>query len=86
MDGYKLRLRVEIVPTAETDGCGPQQCGLDGVDEEAVEMISATKATSIDEMEETLLENGYEVMRRALSKHLTEVSKRGLSNGPAPAN
>ncbi len=36
------------------------------------------RPASIDDMEETLLENAYEVMRRALSKHLSEVSKKGL--------
>ena len=53
---------------------------MDGVDEEAVQRISAETATSIDEMEETLLVNAYEVMRRALTRHLTEVSKGGLSS------
>jgi len=81
MDGFKVRIRIEIVPEGETDGTEDGGSGLDGIDEEAVATVSAAQAISIDDMEETLLENGYEVMRRALSKHLGEVSKRGLLNG-----
>ena len=80
MDGFKVRIRIEIVPESEADGSEDGGSGLDGIDEQAVATVSAAQATSIDDMEETLLENGYEVMRRALSKHLGEVSKRGLSN------
>lgn len=79
MDRYKVRIRVEIVPAGEPDG--PGGGSLDGIDEEAVKTISAEQASSIDDMEETLLENAYDVMRRALGKHLSEVSKKGLSPG-----
>ena len=81
MDRYKVRIRVEIVPAGAPDDSDGGGGSLDGIDEEAVETISAEQAASIDDMEETLLENAYEVMRRALGKHLSEVSKRGLPTG-----
>ncbi len=81
MDRYKVRIRVEIVPAGAPEGSDGGGGSLDGIDEEAVETISAEQAASIDDMEETLLENAYEVMRRALGKHLSEVSKKGLSPG-----
>jgi len=81
MDGFRVRIRVEIVPTGEAAGAG----GLSRVEEEAVAQITATQAVSIDDMEETLLENAYEVMRRALGEHFTKVSKRGLSTRPGQA-
>ena len=80
MDGFRVRIRVEIVPEGDADG----EVGdivLDGVDEEVVERITAAQALSIDDMEETLLGNAYDVLRQALSKHFAERSKRGLSNG-----
>ncbi len=82
MDRYKVRIRVEIVPAGEPGGSDGGGGSLDGIDEEAVETISGEQAASIDDMEETLLENAYEVMRRALGRHLSEVSKRGRSTGP----
>jgi len=81
MDGFRVRIRVEIVPTGEAAGAG----GISSVDEEAVAMITTPHAVSIDDMEETLLENAYEVMRRALGEHFTKVSKRGLSTRPGQA-
>ena len=86
MDQFRVRIRVEIVPAGESDGSDGAGSGLDGIDEEAVESISAAQAASIDDMEDTLLENAYEVMRRALSKHLGDMSKRGLSTGPGQAS
>jgi len=79
MDEFRVRIRVEIVPAGETDSSESESSGLDRIDEEAVETVTAAKAVSIDDMEETLLDNAYEVMRRALGRHFTEVSKRGLS-------
>ena len=81
MDRYKVKIRVEIVPVGEPDGSDEGDISLDGVDEEAVQTVSAEQAVSIDDMEEVLLENSYEVMRRAIGKHLSTVSKRGLSTG-----
>jgi len=81
MGRYKVRFHVEIVPIGESGGPDPEGGILDGVDEEAVRTVSAEQAVSIDDMEETLLENAYEVMRRAVGKHLSAVSKKGLSTG-----
>ena len=83
MDRYKVRIRVEIVPAGEPDGPGGGG-SLDGIDEVAAETVSAEQASSIDDMEEVLLENAYDVMRRAMAKHLSEASKRGLSPGSGP--
>ena len=82
MDGFKVRVRVEIVPAAEADGAPREAGGISYVDEEAVRNVSAAQAVSIDDMEEVLLENAYAVMRRALEEHFAKVSKRGLSSGP----
>jgi predicted glycosyltransferase involved in capsule biosynthesis len=85
MDGFKVRIRVEIVPASEADGAPREAGGISYVDEEAVKRVSAAQAVSIDDMEEVLLENAYEVMRRALGEHFAKVSKRGLSSGPDQA-
>jgi len=86
MDGYKVRVRVEIVPAGEADGTTREAGDISHVDEEAVRKVSAAQAVSIDDMEEVLLENAYEVMRRALGEHFAKVSKRGLSSGPGQAS
>lgn len=77
----RIRIRIEIVPAEEADGAAAR---LDGVDEEAVCEVSEATAASLDEMEERLLENAYEVMRRALGSHFAAVSKGGLSGGRRP--
>jgi len=74
----KISMRIGIGPAEEAAGAAAR---LDGVDEEAVWVVTDTTAASLDEMEEKLLENGYAVMRRALASHFAEVSKRGLSSG-----
>lgn len=86
MDGVKIRIRVEIEPASEVDGVTGEAGSISCVDEEAVRKVSAAQAASIDDMEEVLLENVYEVMRRALGKHFAKVSKRGLSSGPSQAS
>ena len=78
MDKFKLKVRIEIVPIK--DGQQTEEAShqaVDWVDEEAVEVISAQAATCIDDMEEVVLQKGYEVMRQALSRHLSEISKKG---------
>jgi len=80
MDDYKVRIRFEIVPVTEPDGSGAGAADVDGVEQEAVQIVGATKAVSIDDMEEVLLKNSYEVMRQVLAQHFAEVSKRGLSS------
>ncbi len=79
MDKFKLKVRIEIVPIADGQQAeGTSHQAADWVDEEAVEVISAQAATCIDDMEEVVLQKGYEVMRQALSRHLSEISKKGL--------
>jgi hypothetical protein len=82
MAGFRIRFRVEIAPEDEADGATGAGDGISTVDEEAVRTVSAAQAVSIDDMEEALLENVYEVMRRALGEHFARVSKRGLSGTP----
>lgn len=85
MERFKVRVRIEIVPESEGDAARREPADLDGVEEETVERVAAESAASIDDMEETLLKNGYETMRRALSRHFEKVSKRGLYGGrPRP--
>lgn len=80
---YRVRVHIEIVPAGQdADTSGGKNGALDGVDEEAVKTITEEQAVSIDDMEETLLQNTYEVMRRALERHFSEASKRGLSTRP----
>lgn len=80
---YTVRVRIEIAPAGrDANTPGGEKRSLDGIDQEAVRTITEEQAVSIDDMEETLLENAYEVMRRALERHFGDVSKRGLSTGP----
>ena len=82
MDGFRVRVRVEIVPAGDADDASGEASDVNHVDEEAVRKVSASQAVSIDDMEEVLLENAYEVMRRALGEHFAKVSKGGLSSEP----
>jgi len=86
MDGFKIRIRVEIVPASEADEAICQRADISHVDEEAVRKVSASQAVSIDDMEERVLDGAYEVMRRALGEHFTKVSKKGLSSTRRPEN
>jgi hypothetical protein len=82
----RITIRIEIDPAAEADRADGAAAGLDGVDEEAVCVVAGTTAASLDGMEETLLENGYAVMRRALASHFAAVSKGGLWSGRRQAD
>lgn len=86
MDGVKVRIRVEIVPASEVDGVTGEAGSISYVDEEAVRKVPAAQAASLEDMEEVLLGNAYEVKRRALGEHFAKVSRRGLSSGPSQAN
>ena len=76
MDGFRVRVRVEIVPAGDADDASGEASDVNHVDEEAVRKVSASQAVSIDDMEEVLLENAYEVMRRALAEHFAKVVVR----------
>jgi len=84
MERFKVKVRIEIVPESEGDSTRRDAADVCGIEEEAVELVAAETAASIDDMEETLLKNGYDTMRRALSRHFAEVSKRGLCGGRVP--
>lgn len=72
MGGYKIKVNVEIeecpmsefgYPIKKKDGCFEMN-------------ISEEQAISIDKCEKALLLTNYETIRDALSKHLTDVSKK----------
>jgi len=83
MDGYKIRVRIEIIPESDTTDAAAAASVLDHVEEQIVDTVSKSRGDSIDDMEEVLLCNTYEVMRQTLSRHFAEVSKRGLLQGRA---
>ena len=84
---YSVRVRVEIAPVEEgRAGTHGGAADLAGVEEEAVRVVSAGTAKSIDDMEEVLLEDTFAVLRQALGKHFEEVSKRGLLSGSSPGS
>lgn len=72
MGKYKVRVKVEIVETdaaTETD-VGQQEDG-------SFELVmSEAQAISIDDCEESLLRANFPAIREAISKHLTEISKK----------
>lgn len=72
MNTYKIRINVEIVPTTEPPNTIPFQ-GDDGY----VELvIPESEASSIDLCERRLLDTSHPVIRDALSRHLSALSKK----------
>lgn len=72
MGNYKIKVNVEIVECPESELSDPVK-KKDG----CFEMnISEEAAISIDKCEKALLSTNYETIRDAISKHLTEVSKK----------
>lgn len=72
MGNYKIKVKVEIVE-CDAENCKTQQEKDDG----SFEMIIDEKdAISIDNSERALLSTAYPSIRKALAKHLEEVSKK----------
>lgn len=76
MGSYKIKVNVEIVECTDAelsdlikkkDGCFEMN-------------IREEEAVSIDKCEKALLRTNYEAIRDAISRHLTEVSKKRLWN------
>lgn len=76
MGSYKIKVNVEIVECTDSghsdliknkDGCFEMN-------------IREEEAISIDKCEKALLGTNYEAIRDAISRHLTEVSKKRLWN------
>ncbi len=72
MGNYKVRIKVELVecndtkqvePTMEKDGCFTMT-------------ISEKDAMSIDNCESAVLQTAHPTIRAAISKHLSEISKK----------
>lgn len=72
MGNYKIKVKVEIVECDAKNGRTPQE-----KDDGSFEMIIDEKdAISIDNSEKALLSTAYPSIRKALGKHLEEVSKK----------
>lgn len=72
MGNYKIKVKVEIVECDAENGKTPQE-----KDDGSFEMIIDEKdAISIDNSEQALLSTAYPSIRKALAKHLEEVSKK----------
>jgi len=72
MNAYKIRINVEIVPTAECPNATPVHR-----DDGYVELvIPESEASSIDRCERHLLDTTHPVIRDALSRHLSALSKK----------
>jgi hypothetical protein len=72
MSAYKIRINVEIVPTTDTPTANPVH-HEDGM----VELvIPEAEASSIDLGERRLLDTSHPVLRDALSRHLSTLSKK----------
>ncbi len=72
MNAYKIRINVDIVPTTDSPTVSPVHA-----DDGWVEVvIPETEASSIDRCERHLLETSHPVLRDALSRHLSALSKK----------
>jgi len=81
MPNYKIKVNIEIVECQE-----PVQVRPVKTDEGGFEFnISDARACSIDDCEQALLATNYPALREALAQHLTEISKKKLSNSGPPA-
>ncbi len=77
MNAYKIRINVEIVPTTESPNATPSH-GDDGYVEV---VIPESEASSIDLCERRLLDTSHPVIRDALSRHLSALSKKSPDTG-----
>lgn len=76
MDKYKIRMKVEIVPCTESATHKPVER-----DDGSFEItIAEPDALNIDKCERALLQTAYPTLREALSRHLSEMSKKKPSN------
>ena len=72
MGNYKIKVKIEVVECEEDNGNSLQE-----KDDGSFEMVIDEKdSMSIDNCEKALLFTTYPSIRKALSKHLEEVSKK----------
>lgn len=72
MKNHKIRIRVEIVECEEENN-GKAEKVNDG---EFEMIVTGQQAVSIDDIEQAVLATNYPAIRDALSKHLSEISKK----------
>ena len=78
MGKYKVEIKVKIVECREQNAHDP----LEQNDGSFEMVIDESAAFSIDRSEKALLSTAYPTIRKALSKHLEEISKKKLLRKP----
>ena len=78
MGKYKIKVKVEIVESSKQNAHEPQEEN----DGSFTMIIDEKDAVSIDHSEKALLETAYPTIRKALSKHLENVSKKKPLKAP----
>jgi hypothetical protein len=78
MGKYEIKVKVEIVESSKQNAHEPQEQN----DGSFTMIIDEKDAVSIDHSEKALLETAYPTIRKALSKHLENVSKKKPLKAP----
>ena len=78
MGKYEIKVKVEIVESSKQNAHEPQEEN----DGSFTMIIDEKDALSIDHSEKALLETAYPTIRKALSKHLENVSKKKPLKAP----
>lgn len=78
MGKYEIKVKVEIVESSKQNAHEPQEEN----DGSFTMIIDEKDAESIDHSEKALLETAYPTIRKALSKHLENVSKKKPLKAP----
>ena len=78
MGKYEIKVKVEIVESNKQNTHDPQEQN----DGSFTMIIDEKDAVSIDNSEKALLETAYPTIRKALSKHLENVSKKKPLKAP----
>jgi len=74
MSRYKVNVKVELIECDDSEQ-GDLTKNLDG---SFSITMSEQDAVSIDKVDSSVLQTAYPAMREAVSKHLTEISKKSL--------
>ena len=78
MGKYEIKVKVEIVESSKQNAHEPQEQN----DGSFTMIIDEKDAVSIDHSEKALLETAYPTIRKALSKHLENVSNKKPLKAP----
>ena len=78
MGKYEIKVKIEIVESSKQNAHEPQEEN----DGSFTMIIDEKDAVSIDHSEKALLETAYPTIRKALSKHLENVSKKKPLKAP----